>query len=125
MKKKKKQTTTTMPTEYIAILKDNGANAPSMFVKKNDFTTTDPLEFWRGSDGRYTISGFSFDGEGLLPLETTEIYFGKGNETLTNKWAKLETNNPNTPAQEVSVFTDDSGVPSDGLLNYVTIKIVV
>lgn len=124
-------TINTMEKIFIAILKDNGENAPDMFVKKNDFVTDEPVRFDRSDAGWYSVSQFSLDGEGILPWEDTQIYFGNGNDRDVCKWAKLEGGAPGeNPCSQISVFTYEAGgdgsfAPADGYLVYTTIKIVV
>lgn len=131
IKKKRIQTLNLTTMKFIVVLKQVDGDAPQMFIKVNDFTIDEPIYSIRHSEGRYTIGGFAFDGEGLLPLQDTVIYFGNGNETGSHKWYKLETNSPTTNAQEISIYTNDGYLtdgnypPLDNLLNYVTLHIEV
>jgi hypothetical protein len=124
--KKHKQTQLTTMQEFRAILKDNGSNQPTMFIQTNTVITDDPLAFYRDSAGRYTIQGFKQNSEPMINLETTEIYFGKGNAIHSAKWVHFE-GVPNH--DDITIMTQESNwdgtyTPADGLLNYDSIHII-
>lgn len=128
MKKKKSKILNNMQV-FKAILKDNGELDPSIFVKENSFVVDEEIVFYRSNQGWYSLQGFELNDEGILDKEKTEIYFGAGNDKYAARWAKRELNG-SSPSNQVSVFTEEAGMdgtftPADGLLDYVSITIIL